>query len=253
MNDALGSPQSVLVLGGSSEIGQAIVLRLAGERTRLVVFAGRHPEAMDGVLKEVEQAGASTAAAVHWDANAVDTHDEVLRGLFTDYGRFDMVLVAAALLGDQRSDEHDPVAAANVMSTNYVGVAAAMLVVADLLKAQGQGSIVVLSSVAGVRVRRSNFIYGSSKAGLDGFSQGLADSLVGSGVRLVIVRPGFVHTKMTAGMKAAPLSVTADAVADATLAGLRRSAPVVWVPAAMRPIFAILSVLPRSLFRRIPG
>lgn len=253
MNDALGSPQSVLVLGGSSEIGQSIVRRLASERARLVVFAGRRPDAMGGVLKEVEQAGASTTAAIHWDANAVDTHAEVLRGLFSEYGGFDMVLVAAALLGDQRSAEHDPVAAAKVMTTNYVGVAAALLVVADLLREQGQGSVVVLSSVAGVRVRRSNFIYGSSKAALDGFSQGLADSLIGSGVRLMLVRPGFVHTKMTAGMKAAPLSVTPEAVADATLAGLRRSASVVWVPQAMRPIFAVLSVLPRSLFRRVPG
>ncbi len=253
MNDALGSPQSVLVLGGTSEIGRAIVRALVGERARLVVFAGRHPESMDGVVAELRREGASDVEAVRWDATAVGTHREVLSGLFSEHGRFDMVLVAAGLLGDQKVDEHDPESAAGVMSTNYVGPAAAMLVVADLLRAQGQGSMVVLSSVAGVRVRRSNFVYGSSKAGLDGFCQGLADSLVGSGVRLMIVRPGFVHTKMTAGMKAAPLSVGADEVAKAVLAGLRKSSPVVWVPAAMRPIFAVLSLLPRGLFRRIPG
>jgi decaprenylphospho-beta-D-erythro-pentofuranosid-2-ulose 2-reductase len=110
---------------------------------------------------------------------------------------------------------------------------------------------VLLSSVAGERVRRSNFVYGSSKAGIDGYYQGLAASLATSGVRVMIVRAGFVHTKMTDRLKAAPLSVTADAVADAVVRGLARGREIVWVPPAMRYVMVVLRHLPVAVFRRL--
>ena len=99
--------------------------------------------------------------------------------MFSRFGDIDLVMAAAGVLGDQGVDEHDPASAAAVMTTNYVGLAAALLAVADRMRHQGHGRLVVLSSVAGERARRANFIYGSSKAGLDAFAQGLADSLVG--------------------------------------------------------------------------
>jgi decaprenylphospho-beta-D-erythro-pentofuranosid-2-ulose 2-reductase len=123
---------------------------------------------------------------------------------------------------------------------------------ANRMKAQGHGSIVVLSSVAGERARRSNFVYGSSKAGVDAFFQGLADALVGTGVHVMVVRPGFVRTKMTAGMKPAPLSTTPEAVADAIVAGLARGSTTVWVPPALRYLMSALRHVPRPLFRRLP-
>jgi short-subunit dehydrogenase len=111
---------------------------------------------------------------------------------------------------------------------------------------------VVFSSVAGVRVRRANYVYGSAKAGLDGFAGGLGDALAGSGVRLLLVRPGFVIGRMTEGMSPAPLSSTPDQVADATVAALRRGREVVWVPGALRLMFAVLRLLPRAIWRRMP-
>jgi decaprenylphospho-beta-D-erythro-pentofuranosid-2-ulose 2-reductase len=125
------------------------------------------------------------------------------------------------------------------------------LVCANALKKQGHGSLVVLSSVAGERARKANFIYGSTKAGLDAFAQGLGDSLHGSGVHVMVVRPGFVETKMTAGMEKAPLSTTPDAVADAIVSGLRRGAEIVWVPAALRYVLSGLRHLPRPVFRKV--
>ena len=110
----------------------------------------------------------------------------------------------------------------------------------------------VLSSVAGERVRRANFIYGSSKAGLDGFAQGLGDALQGTGARVLIVRPGFVRTKMTAGMPAAPMSTTPEAVAAATAKALAAGRDVVWVPASLRLAFAGFRHLPRVVWRRLP-
>ncbi len=101
-------------------------------------------------------------------------------------------------------------------------------------------------------MRRSNFVYGASKAGLDGFATGLADALVGSGARVLVVRPGFVISKMTSGMAAAPLSTTPDAVAEAVVTGLRGSATVVWVPAPLRLLMSVLRHVPRPVFRRLP-
>lgn len=119
-------------------------------------------------------------------------------------GDIDMVLLAFGLLGDQARDESAPLSAVRVAQTNYTGAVSAGLICAKALQGQGHGSLVVLSSVAGERARRANFIYGSSKAGLDAFAQGLGDALHGTGVHVMVVRPGFVRSKMTAGLEEAP-------------------------------------------------
>jgi decaprenylphospho-beta-D-erythro-pentofuranosid-2-ulose 2-reductase len=117
---------------------------------------------------------------------------------------------------------------------------------------QGHGTIVALSTVAAERVRRANFVYGSSKAGMDSFFNGLGDSLVGTGVHVMVVRPGFVHTKMTTGMKPPPLSTTADAVAYAIVRGLQRGSETVWVPPTLRYLMSVLRHVPRPIFRKLP-
>jgi decaprenylphospho-beta-D-erythro-pentofuranosid-2-ulose 2-reductase len=142
---------------------------------------------------------------------------------------------------------------ASLTTTNFTGPAAAMTAFARVLRAQGHGQIVVLSSVAGYRVRAANFVYGAAKAGLDGFATGLGDALCGSGVSVMVVRPGFVRTKMTAGRKATPFAIDAPEVAHAVVRGLEKGAEVVWVPPVLRYVFGFLRVVPRSLWRRMPG
>jgi decaprenylphospho-beta-D-erythro-pentofuranosid-2-ulose 2-reductase len=252
MNDAFAQPQSVLVLGGTSDIARATVRVLLAGRTRSVVLAGRDPAGLALAAQDARAAGASTVATVAFDAADVGHHAEVLGKVFAEHGDFDLVLMAVGVLGNQAADEEDPVAAAGVIWSNFAGPAAACLVVADRLRQQGHGTLVVLSSVAGERVRRANFIYGSSKAGLDGFAQGLGDSLVGSGARVMVVRPGFVTTKMTAGMKPAPLAASAEQVAAAILEGLAKGAQIVWAPGALRPMMILARHLPRAVFRRLP-
>ena len=163
------------------------------------------------------------------------------------------MLVAAGLLGDQDTLEHDPEGTAALITTNFTGLAAALVAVADRLRRQGHGRIVVLSSVAGDRPRRANFIYGSSKSGLDAFAQGLGDALAGSGVGVTVVRPGFVVGRMTEGMEPAPFATTPEAVADAIVGALRRRSEIVYVPATLRWVFAVMRVLPRPIWRRLPG
>jgi decaprenylphospho-beta-D-erythro-pentofuranosid-2-ulose 2-reductase len=249
VKDAFGAPQSLLVLGGSSEIGLATARRLISRRTRRVHLAGRPSPALDAAARELGALGAQVTT-VAFDALDPDSHEEVLGKVFAD-GDIDVVLLAFGVLGDQARDEQEPAAAVRVARTNYAGAVSAALVCGTALQRQGHGSLVVLSSVAGERARRSNFIYGSSKAGLDAFTQGLGDALHDDGIHVMVVRPGFVHTRMTAGLPPAPMSTTPEAVAAAIETGLRRRTEIVWVPAGLRPVMAAMRMLPRRVFRSI--
>jgi len=252
VRDALGNVQSVLVLGGGSDIARATVQRLVERRARTVVLAAHHPERLDEEVAGLQAAGATTVEVVPFDADDTDAHAAMIDDLFDRYGDFDVVLIAFGVLGDQAEAEHDVQAALEIARVNYLGTVSVAVPVANRMRAQGHGTIVALSSVAGERVRRSNFVYGSSKAGMDGFLQGLGDSLVGTGVTVLVVRPGFVHTKMTEGLDAAPLSTTPEAVADAIVTGLARGSETVWVPGPLRYVMMALRHVPRPIFRKLP-
>lgn len=255
MNDSLGQPQSVLVLGGSSDIARAVMRKLVGQRCTTAILAGPHRERLDEAAAELAALGCHTVATRTLDVTSVESHSAFAEEVFSQNGDIDLVLVATGLLGNQSDDEHDPKAAAAVMATNFTGPAAALLAIAEHLRRQGHGRIVVLTSVAGERVRRSNFIYGSAKSGLDGFCQGLAASLSGCGVRVIIVRPGFVATRMTAGMAPppGPFTATADEVAAAIVKALGTGAEVVWVPSRLRWVMSMLRHVPAPVFRKLPG
>ncbi|MGW1779270.1 decaprenylphospho-beta-D-erythro-pentofuranosid-2-ulose 2-reductase [Streptomyces sp. NPDC002143] len=250
MSDAFGLPQSLLVLGGTSEIALATVRRLIARRARTVWLAGRPSAALETAAAELRVLGADVHT-VPFDALDTASHEAVLGKVFAE-GDVDSVLLAFGVLGDQANDERDPAAAVRVAQTNYTGAVSAGLICGRALQTQGRGSLVVLSSVAGERARRSDFIYGSSKAGLDAFAQGLGDALHGTGVHVMVVRPGFVRTTTTAGRAEEPLSTTPAAVATAVELGLRRRSETVWVPGILRVAMAVLRHVPRAVFRRLP-
>ena len=248
MDNALGEPQTIVLLGGTSDIGRAIVERLLSPSARTVVLAGRRPAEMR--VAELERPGVEIAT-VAFDATDAASHDALVRDLAAAHGDLDVVIVAFGQLVEQADLDDDPARAAELVTVNYTGAVSVSLAVAAQFRRQGHGRLVVLSSVAGERVRKDNFVYGSSKAGLDGFAQGLGDALEGSGASVLVVRPGFVHSKMTAGLKAAPLATTPTKVAAATVAGLRRGRRTVWVPALLRPMFAVFRHLPGVVWRRL--
>jgi NAD(P)-dependent dehydrogenase (short-subunit alcohol dehydrogenase family) len=243
---------TVLVLGGRSEIGLAVAQRLVSQGYDTFVLAARRSHDLDAQEADLRKVGAGTVERVEFDADDVDAHSAVLDDLARRHGSLDVVVVAFGILGDQQRAEQDADHALAVIHTDYVAHVSILTHVANLLREQGHGQLVVFSSVAGVRVRRANYVYGSAKAGLDGFASGLADALAGSGVHLLLVRPGFVIGRMTEGMSPAPFSSTPDQVADATVAALRRRRDVVWVPAILRPVFAVMRLLPRPIWRRLP-
>lgn len=252
MNDAMGMPQTAVVVGGTSEIARAVLRALVPRRLARVVLAGRDSESLEAAAKELGALGAEASVAT-LDVTDVEHHAAFVEEMSARLGQIDLVLVAAGMLGDQDSDVLDPVATHRVLETNCSGPAALLTTFATRLGRQGQGRIVVLSSVAGVRVRAANYVYGASKAGLDGFARGLAAAVAGSGVSVMVVRPGWVATRMTAGRPPAPFATTAEAVASDVVRGLERGAEVVWSPPVLRPVFAGMRLLPEAIWRRLPG
>lgn len=248
VNDAFGRPQTVLVLGGSSDIATAILDELSGTM-RQVVLAVRDPAMVDVsqvVGDDVDTSvisfdGADPASV----AAAVDTAVDRL-------GDLDLTLVSYGVLGDHERARDDPDHAAEIAATNYLGPVGGLTRLGQVVRRQGHGTIVVLSSVAGERVRPGNYHYGASKAALDGFCQGMASDLSASGGRVLIVRPGFVHTKMTAGMDPAPFSTTPAKVASAVGAALGSNRRVIWVPAILRWVMVVLRHLPATVVDRLP-
>jgi NAD(P)-dependent dehydrogenase (short-subunit alcohol dehydrogenase family) len=242
----------LLVLGGRSEIGVAVAERLVRQGADTVVLAARRSGELESEVARLKQAGAAAVHTVEFDADDVAGHEDLLAKITAGHGPLDTVVTAFGILGDQSRAERDTAHALSIVHTDYVAHVSVLTVLANVLRAQGHGRLVVFSSVAGVRVRRANYVYGSAKAGLDGFASGLADALHGTGVRLLLVRPGFVIGRMTAGMSPAPFSSTPDQVADATVAALRKGRGVVWVPGVLRPVFFGMRLLPQSVWRRLP-
>lgn len=250
MIDALGSPQSVLVLGGTSDIALATVEKWAARGGLQVALAARPSAQRDEAVRRVEAAGARVTA-LDFDARDPASHPDVVRAAAAE-SDIDVALVAFGLLGDPERAWQDHARAVELAEVNYVGAVSCGVAVAALMREQGHGAIVALSSVAGERVRRSNFVYGSTKAGMDGFYLGLGEALREYGVHVSVVRPGFVRTKMTDGLDEVPLSVDADTVADAIIDAVAKRRDLVWVPAPLRAVMSGLRHVPRPIFRRLP-
>jgi decaprenylphospho-beta-D-erythro-pentofuranosid-2-ulose 2-reductase len=250
MIDAVGNPQSVLLMGGTSEIGLAVVEAFASDRPLRVVLAARPSERLDAARARLEKLGCAVET-LPFDALAPDTHADVVRKAFTG-GDIDVALVAFGLLGDNEQAWTDVDAAIELAQVNYTAAVSVGVALAERLRTQGHGALVAFSSVAGERARRSNFVYGSTKAGMDAFYSGLTEALRPSGVVVTVVRPGFVHTRMTEGRKPAPLSTTPEAVAAVVVDAVRNRRELVWAPAPLRVLMSVLRHLPRSVFRRLP-
>ena len=242
----------MLLLGGSSEIGLAIVRRLGRDGPVAPYLVGRDREALERALAELAQAGCAGGELDVVDADDLESHERVVGRAFERTGGFDTVVLAIGVLGGQAGLDADRDEALEVMRVNFAGSGSLLLEALRRLRDQGSGTLVVLSSVAAERPRASNAIYGAAKAGLDALAQGLADAAEGTGVRVLVVRPGFVTTRMTAGLERAPMATSPEAVAEATVKALGTGAHTIWVPGRLRLVFAILRHLPRGIFRRLP-
>jgi decaprenylphospho-beta-D-erythro-pentofuranosid-2-ulose 2-reductase len=241
-----GSEPRILLLGGTSEIGLAILASLSAPAGAEVILAGRDEQRLAAAGKELPYQVRTMA----YDATETGGHQALADAVFAE-GPLDMVISAAGVLIPQEDVERDVRRAAEMVETNFTGHVTSLLAIAARMRAQGRGTIVVLSSIAAVRPRKANFVYGAAKAGLDAFARGLADSLHGTGVRVLLVRPGFVTGRMTAGMAPAPMATTPARVGAATAAALRGRKAAVWIPAPLAGLALALRLVPRPLWRRV--
>jgi short-subunit dehydrogenase len=191
-------------------------------------------------------------AVREFNADALDSHRPLIDSIVADFGPINTAVLAFGILGDQALAEKDPAHAAAILHTDFVAQASLLTVLATTMLAAGSGRIMAFSSIAGARVRRANYVYGSAKAGLEGFCNGMADALHGSGVGLLVVKPGFVIGRMTEGMQPAPMSSTPQQVADAAVRALRNGRSAVWVPAPMAMLAFAFRMTPRFVWRRLP-
>ncbi len=236
----------VLLVGGTSEIGLAIVRRLVPQRAWLL---GRDGSRLASAAAELDAAGVEIGLL---DADDIASHRHSIERAFADADGFDVVVIAVGVLGAQAGLDADPAEAIDVMRVNFLGAGSLLLECLRQLRRRGTGTLVLLSSAGVERPRASNPIYGAAKAGLDALAQGLSDATASSGVRVLVVRPGFVKTRMTAGLAPAPFATTPEVVASATVAALRGHAGTIWIPGRLRLMLAVLRHLPRSIYRRLP-
>jgi decaprenylphospho-beta-D-erythro-pentofuranosid-2-ulose 2-reductase len=250
--DAVGSPQTILLLGGTSEIGLAICGRyLQNAHARIVLACLPDDPGRDDAVAQMRAAGAKAVELVDFDALDTDSHPEVIGQAFKT-ADVDVAIVAFGLLGDAEELWQNQRKAVQVAEVNYTAAVSVGVLLGEKMRGQGFGQIIAMSTVAGERVRRSNFVYGSTKAGLDGFYLGLSEALREYGVRVLVIRPGQVRTRMIAHIKEAPLTVDKEHVADLAVAASAKGKELIWAPKTFRYVMMVLRHIPRPIFRRLP-
>jgi decaprenylphospho-beta-D-erythro-pentofuranosid-2-ulose 2-reductase len=252
MLDAVGNPQTILLLGGTSEIGLAICARyLRTAPARIVLGCLPDDPGRDDAVAQMEAAGAREVEVIDFDAVQTDSHPKVIEQAFAK-GDVDVAIVAFGLLGDAEELWQNQRKAVMLAEVNYTAAVSVGVLLGEKMRAQGFGQIIAMSTVAGERVRRSNFVYGSTKAGLDGFYLGLSEALREYGVRVLVIRPGQVRTRMSAHVKEAPLTVDKEDVAELAIRSAAKGKELVWAPPAFRYVMMVLRHIPRPVFRKLP-
>ncbi len=241
--------KKVLVLGATSAIAQA-TCRLLAARGAALHLVGRNATQLEAVAKDLSVRGARVSTRVQ-ELNELSSHEELVSHADTVLGGMDGVLLAHGLLGRQPESERSWDAAQEVLTTNFMGPASLLTHVANLLEERRAGMIVVISSVAGDRGRQSNYVYGSSKGGLNVFLQGLRNRLARSNVAVVTVKPGFVDTPMTAHLPKNALFASPEKVAKGILRAMDARRDEIYVPGFWRLIMFAVRSIPEGVFKRM--
>ncbi|CAO4142421.1 SDR family oxidoreductase [Methylorubrum thiocyanatum] len=240
---------TLLLVGATSDIGHAVAARYAEAGWR-ILLAARDPERAQRNADDLAARYRAEVALLRLDILATGDFARWLDGL---PALPDTVVCAVGELGDQGRAEGDLAHAEGVMRTNFLGPSLLLGLVAERFAARGSGAIVGISSVAGDRGRGSNYVYGAGKAGFTAFLSGLRNRLAKSGVRVVTVKPGFVRTRMTRGLRLPPL-LTAEPpeVGRAVYAAAEgRGGDVVYVRKVWRLVMAVIGAIPEPVFKRL--
>lgn len=239
-----------LVLGGSSSVGRAFA-RAAADAGSDILLAGRDIEDLRLSTADIRVRSGVAAKAMEFDATAYDTHDALVAACVKTARGTLNVFVAFGLMPEQADIDADFDKARRTIETNFLGAVSILSRLAPVLERQKGGKVVVLGSVAGDRGRVKNYVYGSSKAGLHAYVQGLRARLSRSGVRVVTVKPGVLDTAMTWGRDGAVLAAEPARVARACLRLAAKGPEIAYLPWFWRGIMAVICAIPEPLFKRL--
>ena len=243
-------PLSVLILGATSGMAQAVTRLYAAKKANLYLVA-RNAERLSATASDARVRGASEVHTQVLDLNDVAEHEALLARVAQAIPELDVVLIAHGVLGDQAQGEHDFASAEEVLRTNFLSVVSLLTLLANDFEQRKTGSIAVISSVAGDRGRKSNYIYGTSKAGVSVFLEGLRARLAANGVQVLTIKPGFVATPMTAHLKQGLLFASPEKIARGIVAAIERKKDVVYLPWFWRPIMFIIRAIPERIFKKM--
>ncbi len=247
-----GERPGVVILGATSALARAIALE-AGRDGFAVALAGRDAEECETLAADVRVRTGAPCAAVRFDALEFDRHDALLAACEDALGKPpDGAVVCFGYMTDQAETEKDFAAARRTIDVNYTAAASVLMRFAAALERRGAGFLGVVTSVAGDRGRMSNYTYGSAKAGLIAFAQGLRNRLHHAGVTVTTLKPGFMDTKMTYGLlKPGPLLASPEAAGRACWRAVRRGKSVAYVPWFWRGVMTLIRLLPECVFKRM--
>lgn len=248
---AAAPPRNVLVIGATSAIATAAAHCFAAEGARFLL-AARSPERLAAVRDDLLVRGAAAAEIFPIDLTEVPAQTVMLEAAAQALGRIDVALVAYGTLGDQQASQRSVETALREWNTNATSTIALLTLLANHFEAQGSGTIAVVSSVAGDRGRRSNYVYGAAKAAVSAFLSGMRARLSATGVRVITVKPGMVDTPMTAHLSKGPLFASAERVGHDIHHAVVQGADVVYTPSYWRYVMLVIRALPERVFERLP-
>ena len=240
----------ILIIGATSAIAHETAKFFARDGAELFLVA-RNNEKLEDVSNDLKVRGAKRTDTFLLDLNDLDRHQEMIQTAIDTFGGLDMVLISHGTLGDQQLCEQSVEKTLEELTTNFTSVISLLTLLANYFEQQKRGRIAVVSSVAGDRGRRSNYVYGTAKGAISIFLQGLRGRLSKSGVTVVTVKPGLVDTPMTASMKKGLLFAQPRKVGEGIYQAMEKGKEVVYLPWFWRPIMLIVKSIPESVFKKI--
>jgi decaprenylphospho-beta-D-erythro-pentofuranosid-2-ulose 2-reductase len=247
----MNNKQRVMVFGATSAICHE-VLKLYALEEASFFLVGRNSEKLSAIGDDLTARGGVIAGTASYDFNEWQRHAACVKEGQECLGDIDIAIVSHGTLPDQQECEVSSAAVSDCMNDNFTSTAIIVQACANQLSLQGNGTLAVVSSVAGDRGRKSNYVYGAAKAGIDTLLQGLQGRFSGSAVNVVNIKPGMVISPMTADMKHGAIWSTPEAIAPSIYRAIAGGRKVCYVPGYWRLIMLVIRCLPTSILAKLP-
>ncbi|WP_413570354.1 SDR family oxidoreductase [Bdellovibrio sp. HCB117] len=242
--------KKILVIGATSAIAQEVAKLYAQSKEEMILW-GRNTEMLDIISQDLSVRGSPKISIISHDLNDLKIHESKVNEIWEKHSKIDIVLLAHGVLGDPRKAEVDQGEMLHILNSNFVSYASLLTYISQKMQRQGYGTIAVISSVAGDRGKQSNYVYGSAKAGVTAYTDGLRNRLFSTGVHVLNLKLGPVDTPMTKDHKKTALFGKAPKVAEGIIVAIEKKKNTVYLPTVWRLIMIIIKCIPETVFKRL--